>query len=104
MVQRLLISVESKALKYIKEACMDHFGMNRNTYQSDKPAGEQGPLFSSIGQIQNWKLLHTSFIERDDESFKKPEENISKTSSTESEISLQSLPCTTNSKVIARFG
>ena len=62
--------------------------MHRNTYQSDIPAGEQGPLFSSIGQIKNCKLLHISFIERDDQSFQRPEDNILKTSSTESQISL----------------
>ena len=83
-VQRLTASVEGKAQKYtrigpltmvglnkkertlenVKEACMDHFNMDKNLHECDILAGERGPSFTTIGQVKNWKLLHIRFVDR----------------------------------------
>ena len=85
-VQRLSASVEGKAQKYtrigpltmvpfphedktmenIKNACKDHFEIDKG-YQCDVLAGGRGPSYTSVNQIKNWKLIHIRFVEKEPE-------------------------------------
>jgi hypothetical protein len=89
-VQQLSASVEGKAQKYthigpltmvpfkheektmqnVRQACKHHFSFG-DEYHCDILAGERGPLYTNIGQIKNWKLLHVRFIESDGQLFLK---------------------------------
>ena len=78
-VQRLSANVEGKCQKYsrigpltlvpcekeltlenIKAACKAHFNTE---LECDVLAGERGPSFTELRQIQNWKVLHVCFVE-----------------------------------------
>ena len=92
-VQRLTPIVEGKAQKYarigaltmvgmknkertlenVKDACMDHFKIDKSVYECDILAGERGPSFSTLGQVKNWKLLHIRFMERETTQSTQPE-------------------------------
>lgn len=78
-VQRLSSNVEGKCQKYsrigpltfvplekeatlenMKAACKAHFGTDLDC---DLLAGERGPSYTDVNQIENWKVLHVRFVE-----------------------------------------
>ena len=89
-VQRLSANVEGKCQKYsrigaltlvpleeevtlpnIKAACKSHFKTN---LECDVLAGERGPSYTDASQIQNWKVIHTRFIEKSSEPIQRQSE------------------------------
>ena len=82
-MQRLSANVEGKCQKYsrigaltlvpleeevtlpnIKSACKAHFKTN---LECDVLAGERGPSYTDASQIQNWKVIHSRFMEKSSE-------------------------------------
>jgi len=89
-VQRLSANVEGKCQKYsrigaltlvpleeevtlpnIKAACKSYFKTN---LECDVLAGERGPSYTDASQIQNWKVIHTRFIEKSSEPIQRQSE------------------------------
>jgi hypothetical protein len=49
-------------IQNIKEACKRYFNVD-NRSNCDVLAGERGPSWTEITQINNWKVIHVRFIE-----------------------------------------
>ena len=94
VVQRLSAEVAGKAQKYtrvgarvfvpfeeygeltienVRDACIKHYGIDKESTLCDVLAGEQGPSCFSIKQLPSFKVIHVRFVEKADVEIVEPD-------------------------------